>query len=174
MSFSAHVDACVIEWTYRWDYTYLVAFFVFVVPLSVIAFCYFKIFSVFWVSKSKLAQGQSGGIKFSSKERRLAVQLLILLGAFLVCWGPYFVLVVCFDRQRRVKRSVYDIVTNFLVVSSLADPCIYFFSNPIMRREAKQLLCGFIRRRERNVVHAMSRGTTTSNPVEKAVTLTDH
>jgi hypothetical protein len=140
VAFSPRVDSCLIVWTFSWSYTYFTFVAIFVIPLIVVAFCYFRIFGVFWASRSKLGRG-GDRVGVTRREKQLAVQLLLLLVACLISWLPYMTVVVFVDTDHQVDRSVYDVVCNFIVFNCITDPCVYFFFNRNMRAEAKRLLC---------------------------------
>ncbi|KAK2143672.1 hypothetical protein LSH36_822g00012 [Paralvinella palmiformis] len=81
-----------------------------------------------------------------SKERRAARTMAIIMGAFVVCWLPFFLMYVIFPFCERCARTTDKRVVNFITwlgyVNSTLNPVIYTIFNIDFRRAFKNLLLG--------------------------------
>lgn len=142
--FSSRIGTCMMDWTFNSNYAVFLLVFSYLLPLVVISICYVRIFLVFWQSRAKFTQQTSNKCSESLSRKsdfRLAVQLLILLLTYTLCWGPFLIVSALIDRDGTMDRLVYDIVKPVLGMSCMLNPMIYFFFNPGMREEARQILC---------------------------------
>ena len=85
-----------------------------------------------------------------SKERRAARTMVIIMGAFVVCWLPFFLMYVIFPFCDRCAAAANYRVVNGIVwlgyVNSTLNPIIYTIFNVDFRRAFKNLLTGRCRR----------------------------
>ena len=81
-----------------------------------------------------------------SKERRAARTMAIIMGAFVVCWLPFFLMYVIFPFCAPCRQHTDERVINFIVwlgyVNSTLNPIIYTIFNIDFRRAFKNLLLG--------------------------------
>nr|QRN45453.1 tyramine receptor tyr1A [Carausius morosus] len=79
-----------------------------------------------------------------SKERRAARTLGIIMGVFVVCWLPFFLMYVIIPFCPKRKCCPSDKLTNFITwlgyINSTLNPIIYTIFNLDFRRAFKQLL----------------------------------
>jgi hypothetical protein len=92
-----------------------------------------------------------------ARERRAARTMGVVMGAFVLCWLPFFVVYVVFAFCQSCKDSTNPQVYNFIVwlgyINSTLNPLIYTVFNIDFRRAFTLLLrcrCG---RRRRHGVH---------------------
>lgn len=114
----------------RWPYyTLFVSVVSFLWPLSVIIVVYIVMFII--ASKSvhhnhRQAQG-------AEKETRIAKAILLVIGCFLVAWGPFFGLNFAYWACHTCVDIKYEVILAFKVLqysSSLANPVIYTLRLP--------------------------------------------
>lgn len=114
------------KWPY---YTLFVSVVSFLWPLSVIIVVYVAMFII--ASKSvhhnhRQAQG-------AEKETRIAKAILLVIGCFLVAWGPFFGLNFAYWACRSCVDIKYEVILAFKILqysSSLANPVIYTLRLP--------------------------------------------
>lgn len=142
IEFSDRFDSCMMDWTYNSQYAIFLLVFSYLLPLFIILVCYTRIFVVFWKSRAKFKQQSlitNGKFSVKKSDFRLALQLLLLLSTYALCWGPFLVVSILIDRDGTMDGLVYDIVRPILGMSSMLNPMIYFFFNSAMKAEAKHL-----------------------------------
>lgn len=96
---------------------------------------------------SRLSQILENRQKISlSKERRAARTMAIVMGAFVLCWLPFFLMYVIFPFCESCRKNTDRRVKNFIVwlgyVNSALNPVIYTIFNIDFRRAFKSLLQG--------------------------------
>jgi len=88
-----------------------------------------------------------------SKERRAARTMVIIMGAFVVCWLPFFLMYVIFPFCRQCAEATDPLIVYAIVwlgyVNSTINPIIYTVFNVDFRRAFKNLLTGKCRRTHR-------------------------
>ena len=81
-----------------------------------------------------------------SKERRAARTMAIIMGAFVLCWLPFFVMYILFPFCARCAERTDRRVVHFIVwlgyVNSTLNPIIYTVFNVDFRRAFHRLLTG--------------------------------
>ena len=100
----------------------------------------------------------------SLHEIKLSKSLFAIVFAFMICWIPFWVIVVLrrFRLVAMMPRSVELLCMFFLYLSNTINPFIYAGMNPVFRREFQNIL--FCRRNRCNVVISTSgRKETTTN-----------
>lgn len=96
---------------------------------------------------SRLSQILENRQKISlSKERRAARTMAIVMGAFVLCWLPFFLMYVIFPFCESCRATTDRRVKNFIVwlgyINSALNPVIYTVFNIDFRRAFKSLLQG--------------------------------
>ena len=100
----------------------------------------------------------------SLHEIKLSKSLFAIVFAFMICWIPFWVIVVLrrFRLVAMMPRNVELLCMFFLYLSNTINPFIYAGMNPVFRREFRNIL--FCRRNQCNVVISTSgRKETTTN-----------
>ena len=100
----------------------------------------------------------------SLDEIKLSKSLFAIVFAFMICWIPFWVIVVLrrFRLAAMMPRNVELLCMFFLYLSNTINPFIYAGMNPVFRREFQNIL--FCRRNRCNVVISTSgRKETTTN-----------
>jgi len=129
---SVSVALCCITVTEasRWPYyTFFVSLVSFLWPLSVIIVVYIAMF----VIASKSVHHNHQQAQGAEKETRIAKAILLVIGCFLVAWGPFFGLNFAYWACRSCVDIKYEVILAFKVLqysSSLANPVIYTLRLP--------------------------------------------
>ncbi|XP_066566906.1 sphingosine 1-phosphate receptor 3 [Amia ocellicauda] len=115
---------------------------VFIVLLFAIAILYARIYILVKSSSQKVT-------KHSNSERSMALlrTVIIVVGVFIACWTPLFVLllidVACQHRQCAILFKA-DWFIAFAVLNSAMNPIIYTLASKEMRRAFFRLVCGCV------------------------------
>jgi len=79
-----------------------------------------------------------------SRERRAARTMTVVMGAFVLCWLPFFIMYVAMSFCRSCHDNTDPRVVNFIVwlgyVNSALNPLIYTVFNVDFRRAFSELL----------------------------------
>ncbi|GIY15080.1 visual pigment-like receptor peropsin [Caerostris darwini] len=131
------VTTCTIDWQHN-DSNYksfIMVYFVlgFMVPLVIIAICYFAIARR--IRKNTVSKQRGVVHDQWTNERSITLMSFILIIAFLVAWTPYAVLCLwtIFDSPRTVPPFLTLIPPLFTKASTVFNPFIYYLSNPKLR-----------------------------------------
>nr|XP_046256448.1 adrenocorticotropic hormone receptor [Scatophagus argus]XP_046256450.1 adrenocorticotropic hormone receptor [Scatophagus argus] len=133
------------------EYKFIMISFVvfFIVSLAIICFLYVYMFTLARIHARKIAalpnSGRSRHQWWRGNSMRGAVTLTILFGAFLVCWGPFFVhliiIMVCpMNPYCECYRSLFQLHVVLLMSHALIDPAIYAFRIAELRRTFRKML----------------------------------
>ena len=136
----------------------LVFIFFFLTPLIAILFSYTR------VAKVIREHNVNALSSLSLHEIKLSKSLFAIVFAFMICWIPFWVIVVLrhFRLVAMMPRSVELLCMFFLYLSNTINPFIYAGMNPVFRREFQNIL--FCRRNRCHVVFLTSgRKETTTN-----------
>ncbi|XP_048364126.1 trace amine-associated receptor 2 [Sphaerodactylus townsendi] len=123
----------------------------FFIPSCVMIGIYAKIFSVskkhLKAMKSKLKSShndEQSGVS-SSKDRKAAKTLSIVMGVFLLCWFPcFFVILIDPFMGFSTPAILFDVFTWFGYFNSTCNPLIYGFFYPWFQKALKYILLGKI------------------------------
>ena len=81
-----------------------------------------------------------------SKERRAARTMSIIMGVFVLCWLPFFLMYIIFPFCKDCAKDVHSGVINFIIwmgyINSALNPIIYTVFNLDFRRAFKRILQG--------------------------------
>uniref|UniRef100_A0A8C6U241 Melanocyte-stimulating hormone receptor n=1 Tax=Neogobius melanostomus TaxID=47308 RepID=A0A8C6U241_9GOBI len=125
----------------------------FVVSLTIICFLYVYMFMLARIHARKIASLPSGAVRSGRRQRwwgssmRGTLTLTILFGAYLVCWGPFFlhliIIMACpMNPYCECYRSLFQLHVVLLMSHAIIDPAIYAFRCTELRRTfRKMLLC---------------------------------
>ncbi|KAG5269947.1 hypothetical protein AALO_G00186930 [Alosa alosa] len=75
-----------------------------------------------------------------------AITLTILLGVFIICWGPFFlhlILILTCPKNPHCKCffSHFNLFLILIICNSLIDPLIYAYRSQELRKTLKELIC---------------------------------
>ena len=136
----------------------IVLIFFFLTPLIATLFSYKRVAKV-------IRQHNINALSsLSLHEIKLSKSLFAIVFAFMICWIPFWVIVVLrrFRLVAIMPRNVELLCMFFLYLSNTINPFIYAGMNPVFRREFQNIL--FCRRNRCNVVISTSgRKETTTN-----------
>ena len=128
--------------------------FLFVLPLCVGIFSYYKIFLKTHEHQQNVVSSlrnrtDNAAISNTVKEIKLTRMLLLVAAGFLCCWIPMWVFVLWFRFSPETSSRITVLLAAFfLYLSASVNPIIYAFTNGKFRREFGKLLCC---RRERSI-----------------------
>lgn len=105
------------------------------------------------------------------KEREITRTLGLVVGAFVICWGPstfyYFIRMVCpqcfkpsFKKIKPIMNATVKLLTFF---NSCVNPIIYYWLNRVLRNAMYESLMGKARTRKKNAEKSLMRDNSTSN-----------
>ncbi|XP_068683706.1 beta-2 adrenergic receptor-like [Montipora foliosa] len=107
-----------------WNYPLFISVVSFLWPLAVIIVVYIAMFII----ASKSAPGNHRQGHGARRETRIAKAILLVIGCFLIAWGPFFGLNLAYWACRSCVDIKYEVILAFKVLqysSSLANPIIY-------------------------------------------------
>ena len=114
------------------------------IPLIIMGFCYHQIFSVAKYQMKKIEmtiQGKTKKFRLS-REIRAAKVLAVVMGAFLICWGPFLLTnwYAIYDFENPNLPQVVVFTKCFHYFNSCLNPIIYACLNREFRNAFKKLL----------------------------------
>ena len=127
--------------------------FLFVLPLCVGIFSYYKIFLKTHEHQQNVVSSlrnctDNAAVSNTVKEIKLTRMLLLVAAGFLCCWIPMWALVLWFRFSPETSSRIAALLVTFLFyLSASINPIIYAFTNGEFQREFRKLLCC---RRERS------------------------
>ncbi|XP_068717145.1 melatonin receptor type 1A-like [Montipora capricornis] len=113
---------------------FIVAVFV-VLCLSIITFCYIRVFRF-------IRAHNANTVSISKQEIRLTRALFVLVFAFVTLWVPVFLAILLFRvilPSSRIPREMVLIVPYVIHVSSAVNPWIYGIMSPFVRNKVKKI-----------------------------------
>uniref|UniRef100_A0A4W3J055 Pinopsin-like n=1 Tax=Callorhinchus milii TaxID=7868 RepID=A0A4W3J055_CALMI len=122
--------------------SYVVALFItcFTLPLSLIIFSYASLF----VSVAlQVAKQQKESETTQRAEREVTRMVVMMVGAFLVCWLPYtsFAMVVAINKDIVIHPTLASMPSYFSKTATVYNPVIYIFMNKQFRHCLLSLMC---------------------------------
>lgn len=136
------------------SYLHFVSTVSFFLPLSLVILMYTVIFTVVKIQVHRIG-------KEHANEMKAAKTILVVIGAFVVCWLPFFVIVVghANDPKFKYPMEVYNMFKWMEYLNSCLNPVIYTCTNRTYRRAFKRL---FNRVYLEQTVGTSRRGSTVS------------
>ncbi|XP_036379664.1 histamine H2 receptor-like [Megalops cyprinoides] len=134
--------ACRFEWNR--SYVLLDAFATFYLPLLAMCVTYYRIFRI---AREQARRINSRPSSFSTvavaREHKATVTLAAVLGAFIVCWFPYFTFFTCMGLREEPDppQTAYSVVLWLGYANSALNPLLYGALNRDFRRAYGRLLC---------------------------------
>ncbi|XP_056141454.1 histamine receptor H2b [Lampris incognitus] len=144
---------CQYEWNNH--YVLLDAFCIFYLPLLVMCGMYLRIFRV---AREQVRRIRAATPAATAREHKATVTLAAVLGAFVICWFPYFTYFTCMGiREETISPSTMHSVVLWLgYFNSALNPILYPALNRDFRKAYGELL--HCRRAWcRNIQHTLSR-----------------
>lgn len=124
------------SWPTRSSYMLFIASASFFLPLFIMIIMYTKIYLVARQQVHRLRAGRN-----YAKDVKAAKTIAILIGLFVLCWGPFFAIILCYayDQSFPVPSSLLNVIKWMEYTSSCLNPIIYTFLNRSYRRAFRKL-----------------------------------
>ncbi|XP_071102740.1 beta-1 adrenergic receptor-like isoform X2 [Haliotis cracherodii] len=117
----------------------------FVIPLSILVYCYLKMFKVIRAHTKRLQENTTlEQDVILAQQKKVAVTLFIVLACFITCWIPYNIYTIYVTSLKDKKHfSIYinPLAYMFGYLNSACNPIIYAFRSPSFREGYKEILC---------------------------------
>ncbi|ROL54454.1 Histamine H2 receptor [Anabarilius grahami] len=135
---------------YEWNnnYVLLKAFGIFYLPLLVMCGMYHRIFCVAREQVRRIrattpSSAQAANAVATAREHKATVTLAAVLGAFVICWFPYFTYFTYMGMwaETHPNKLTHSIVLWLGYINSALNPILYPAFNRDFRRACVQLLC---------------------------------
>ena len=130
------------SWPTKSSYMLFIALSSFFLPLFIMIVMYVKIYFVARKQAHLLRRGRS-----YAKDVKAAKTIALLIGLFVICWGPFFAIILCFayDQSCPVPSSLFNVIKWMEYTSSCLNPIIYTFLDRSYRRAFRKL-CKLVRK----------------------------
>lgn len=149
-SVSAALCSITVKTASSWHYyTLFISVVSFIWPLSVIIIVYIAMF----VTASRSVSQNHRQVRRAEREARIAKAILLVIGCFLVAWGPFFGLNFAYWACGTCVDIKYEVILAFKVLqysSSLANPVIYTVRLPGCYQAIVELYGSWLRCRKLN------------------------
>uniref|UniRef100_A0A672S2T8 Histamine receptor H2a n=1 Tax=Sinocyclocheilus grahami TaxID=75366 RepID=A0A672S2T8_SINGR len=128
-----------LNWRFELNPTYAVvdAFATFYLPLVAMCWSYHRVFRI------KCSLSSPGVMMLALHEHKAMVMLAVVLGAFMVCWFPYFTFftIMGIRNEDNPPRMVQSVVLWLGYANSALNPVLYTTLNRDFRSAYAKLLC---------------------------------
>ena len=125
----------------RPNYEILVSVMGFLLPLSVMGWCYFKIFGEARIHARAMKGTDSIGNRDRKKQFKAAKTIAVVILAFFICWCPFFALNLVFGLSTwPIPRAVITVTKWLHYTNSALNPIIYTCFNREYRSAFRALL----------------------------------
>ncbi|XP_068690910.1 melatonin receptor type 1B-A-like [Montipora foliosa] len=113
-------------------------------PLTITVFSYVKVAKKMQHHKIETSFLRQNSPIISAREIRISKSLFIVVFAFMICWIPFWIIVLLmrFDFVQKLPRNVKLLCFFFLYLSNAINPLIYAGMNRCFRREFRKIVCG--------------------------------
>ena len=110
-------------------------------PLIVIAYCYFKVFKKIREHKRNIAPASNpNSLGTSVQEIKVTWTMFAVVLGFVLIWVPTLVVLLITSHDKSFPREVHMMVTYSMASSSAVNPVIYGAMNPTLRKEYKRII----------------------------------
>ena len=115
-------------------------------PLFTTIFSYIKVAKMIRQHNAAMSSTIHRGATGSSitvEELKLSKSLFVVVFAFMICWIPFWVIVVVrrFHVVKKMPRNIELLTSFFIYLSNTINPFIYAGMNPIFKSEFKKMFC---------------------------------
>ena len=126
-------------------YAIVLGFF-FLTPLLTTIFSYIKVAKMIRQHNAAMSSTIHRGATGSSitvQELKLSKSLFVVVFAFMICWIPFWVIIVVkrFHVVEKMPRNIELLSSFFIYPSNTINPFIYVGMNPIFKSEFKKMFC---------------------------------
>lgn len=137
----AMIKGIAFHWE-RPNYEILVFIMGFVLPLSVMGWCYYKIFGEARIHSRAMYHLDTARRKERSKEFKAAKTIAVVIFGFFICWCPFFVLNLAYGLYPtwRIPREMITVSKWLHYTNSALNPIIYACFNLEYRSAFRALL----------------------------------
>ncbi|MEO0685352.1 MAG: G-protein coupled receptor, partial [Cyanobacteria bacterium J06649_11] len=127
ITYNAPRSHCMIDWSYSTSYLFFIQIIGFPIPLFVMVFSYYKVFTHSYSSRKRLrASTDRHNLRQNSREISLSICLLIVLIVFFSLFAPYAVLIYTEGIFHKKASPAFGFAAMFLAYSnSMCDFWIY-------------------------------------------------
>ncbi|KAI1898617.1 hypothetical protein AGOR_G00074230 [Albula goreensis] len=134
--------SCDFEWNPR--YVLVDGFATFYLPLLVMCVTYYRIFRIAREQARRINSRPSVSLAAAAREHKATVTLAAVLGAFIICWFPYFTFFTSMGLRKVTKynKTAYSVVLWLGYANSTLNPILYATLNRDFRAAFGRLLCG--------------------------------
>ncbi|XP_060759595.1 histamine receptor H2a [Neoarius graeffei] len=128
----------------------------FYLPLVAMCWTYYRVFRIARAQAKRISSihracsstnmsSLSGASVLALREHKAAVRLAVVLGAFVVCWFPYFTFftIMGIKKESEPPHTLYSVVLWLGYVNSTLNPFLYAALNRDFRSAYGRLLCGW-------------------------------
>ena len=118
----------------------------FLTPLTTTIFSYIKVAKMIRQHNATMSSTIHRGATGSSitvQELKLSKSLFVVVFAFMICWIPFWVIIVVkrFHVVKKMPRNIELLSNFFIYLSNTINPFIYAGMNPIFKSEFKKMFC---------------------------------
>ncbi|CAH3166363.1 unnamed protein product [Porites lobata] len=115
-------------------------------PLLTTIFSYIKVAKMIRQHNAAMSSTIHSGATGSSitvQELKLSKSLFVVVFAFMICWIPFWVIIVVkrFHVVEKMPRNIELLSSFFIYLSNTINPFIYVGMNPIFKSEFKKMFC---------------------------------
>ena len=117
--------------------------FFFLLPLGVASVSYYKVFKEIKhhnLNMASTAQAEGNENRLTVKEIKITKSLAIVMFTFVLCWVPFWIIVVIERFIAVVPRNIQLLCPFLMAFSSTINPFIYAGMNPSFRAEFRRIL----------------------------------
>lgn len=148
-------------------YVLVDAFGTFYLPLVAMCWSYHRVFLIARMQAKRIISTRRGSSSSSPgatvlalREHKATVTLAVVLGAFVVCWFPYFTFftIMGIRNEDNPPRTAQSVVLWLGYANSALNPILYATLNRDFRSAYAKLLCGGRGRKTRTSMSAMEEG----------------